>query len=358
MSPLRTDKTYQERSWLLAWLIFASCLPTAFAAEEAGTAIDTAGFWVSICLILVVSAVEAALSVLWTRVRVSSDGIHPCELSCRVCGRELWLYSINNETAKQLATNGLHSGFYFGTTNSMIVSGPGSEATYGSSDTTCSLCTGYERKRSNGVTEAVIDMYGSIALVPTILIRRFNPKTSLKGATSLVDNVRAFFSPGKYNLGRLMEHAVHLLVGLTDVSLGIAGLALNPGSPQKLYTTLKDPEAPMTFENYCTLFLMYWVLGALLYLCMLPMKRPKRSIQMFGWPGHIAFGLASLASVVLFALGCWKIDVARRNHRSWMAMLSYWIAGASAVSVPMCGFDMFDIFGVVGLGFMLNHTFN
>jgi hypothetical protein len=167
----------------------------------------------------------------------------------------------------------------------MMVSGPGREDTYRSSDTTCSLCTGCERKRSqriNGVTEAVIDMYGSIVLVPTIVIRRFNPMTSLKGPTSLVDNVRAFFSPGKDSLGRLMEHAVHLLVGLTDVSLGVAGLALNPGSPQKLYTTLKDPEAPMTFENYSTLFLIYWVLGALLYLCICQRRAPKGAYRCSG----------------------------------------------------------------------------
>lgn len=360
MSLLSTHRTYQKRSSLLAWLTFASCLHTASAAGGADDGVNTAGFWISFCLIFVVSAVEAAMSVLWTRVRVSSDGIHPCELSCRVCGREIKLGPVDDETAGQIAANGLSNGFFCGTTSSVSVSGPGGYSS-SSSDSTCSLCSGWETKhtqRINGVTECVIDMYGSIWLVPSLLIRRFNPTTSLEAPTSLVENVQAFFSPGKYSLRRLMEHAVHLLVGLTDVSLSVAGLALNPDSPRKLYATLKDPHGPMTFDDYFTLFLMSWLLGALLFLCMLPMKSSRRSIQMFGWPGIVAFVVASLASVVLFALGCWKIDIARRNHGSWTPMLSYWIAGASAISFPICGFEVFHVFGVIGLVLMLIHTFN
>jgi len=174
-----------------------------------------------------------------------------------------------------------------------------------------------------------------------------------------MDNVKDLVRPGTERIvWRGLQHAVHLLVGLTDVSLGVAGLALNPGSPQRLYDTLKDPKAPMTFENYSTLFLMYWLLGALLLLCMIPQRSARRSIQMFGWPGTIAFAVASLASVALFCLGCWKIDYARRHHTPWRPMLSYWIGGASAISFPMCGVEVFHTFGVVGLVFMLIHTFN
>lgn len=209
----------------------------------------------------------------------------------------------------------------------------------------------------DGASEAVIDKFGSIMLVPSLIIRRFNPTTSLQAPTGLIDNVRAFFRPGKYSIGRLFENAIHLIVGLADVSLGVASLILNPGSPKALYDTLKDPRAPITFENYSTLFLLYWLLGALLTLCMIPMRSDRRSIQMFGWPGGIAFVVASLASVVLFAVGCWKIDVARREHGPWTPMLSYWIGGASAISFPLCGLEVFHTFGVVGLVFMVMHTF-
>ena len=55
---------------------------------------------------------------------------------------------------------------------------------------------------------------------------------------------------------RLLEHTVDLLFSLMDLSLGVAVLALNPGSPRELYNTLDDPKAPMTFQNYATLFLL------------------------------------------------------------------------------------------------------
>ncbi len=115
----------------------------------------------------------------------------------------------------------------------------------------------------------------------------------------------------------MLEHTVHLLVGLTDVSLGVAGLAPVPGSPQGLYATLKDPIAPMTFENYSTLFLLYWLLGALLLVCMIRLRSERKSIQIFGWPRATAFAVASLASLVLFCLGCRKMDYARRNQTLW-----------------------------------------
>ncbi|KAK4238191.1 hypothetical protein C8A03DRAFT_33796 [Achaetomium macrosporum] len=165
---------------------------------SAAESVDTVGFWLGFILVFVISAVESAASIIWTRFRVSADGIHQCELSSRVCGREL----------------------------------------------------------------------------------RFNPNTGLEAPAGLVDNVKdlARFGKGK-PAGRALEHAVHLLVGLTDVSLGVARLALNSGSPQKLYDTLKDPTAPMTFESYLTLFLLYWLLGALLLICILPLHSKREGID-------------------------------------------------------------------------------
>jgi hypothetical protein len=114
----------------------------------------------------------------------------------------------------------------------------------------------------------------------------------------------------------------------------------------------------MTFQNYSTLFLIYWLLGAALLLCMIPQLSARRSIQMFAWPGAIAVAVAELASLALFFLGCWKIDYAMRDHTPWRPMLSYWIGGASAISFPMCGVEVFHTLGVVGLLFMLIYTFN
>ena len=212
--------------------------------------------------------------------------------------------------------------------------------------------------RGYGHTEAVIDQFGSLALVPSLLIRRFNPTMSLEAPSRLVNTVKDLVKPStEKTVVRVLEHAVDLIVSLTDVSLGVAGLALSPGSPQGLYDTLKDPKAPMTLQNYTTLFLLYWLLGAVLLLCMIPQRSARTSIQIFGWPGVIAFAVAGLASLVLFCLGCWKIDFARRHHTPWTPMLSYWISGASAVSFT-CGVDVFDVFGTVGLVLMLIHTFN
>lgn len=335
-------------------------LPVAFAASEsAASTVNTAGFWVGFTLLVITSLVEAVLSILWTRIRITSDGTRPCEISCRVCGREISLSAIDPNTAAKIAEDGLPVGFYTGTQSSVSYSSDFSHQKYGSAHG-CSTCGGFERKHSSvvdGASEVAIDKFGSIMLLATLIIRRFNPSTSLHAPTGLLDNVRVFFRPGKYSIGRLLENVIHLMVGLVDVSLGVAGLILNPGSPQALYDTLKDPRAPITFENYSTLFLLYWFLGALLALCMIPMRSSRRSVQMFGWPGVIAFAVASLASLVLFAVGCWKIDVARREHSPWTPMLSYWIGGASAISFPLFGIEVFHTFGVVGLVFMMMHTF-
>jgi len=69
----------------------------------------------------------------------------------------------------------------------------------------------------------------------------------------LVNNVKDLVSRStERTLGLALEHALHLLVGLTDVFLGVAGLALTPGSLQKVYDTLKDEKAPMTFRSPVT----------------------------------------------------------------------------------------------------------
>ena len=312
-------------------LLLTSLLPTASAAGAAGT-VDTSGFWLGFCLLVVVSAAESAASIIWTRIRVTSDGIHPPELSCRVCGREINATPIDPEQASEIAEGG----------------GGG----------TCGCFTSHTETDRRG-RNAVMDQFGSPSLVPSLLIRRFNPNMSLEAPARLVNNVKELVRSGtERNVVRVLEHVVDLLVSLTDVSLGVAGLALSPGSPQSLYSTLKDPKAPITFQNYTTLFLMYWLLGAVLLLCMIPQRSSRASIQIFGWPGLIAFAVAGLASLVLFGLGCWKIDFARRHHTPWTPMLSYWIGGASAISFPVCGVDAFAVFGTIGLVFMLKDTFN
>jgi len=331
------------------------------AAEGAAEAVDTAGFWVGFTLVFVISAVESAASVIWTRFRVTSDGIHPIELSCRVCGREIFLSIIDEDAATEIANEGMPAGCYSGSDSSVTASNMHSTMTRSRSDG-CSCCGGFESRHTEThgrVVEAVIDKFFSFMMAPTLLIRRFNPATGLSAPAGLVSNVKGLLKPDiKRTVGRMLEHGVHLFVGLVDISLGVAGLALKPESPQNLYDTLKDPSAPMTFENYLTLFLLYWLLGAVLLLCMIPLHSSRRSTQVFGWPGVILFLVAALASLVLFGLGCWKIDYARRHRAAWTPMLSYWIGGASGISFPLFGIEVFHVFGVVGLILMVKHTFS
>jgi len=261
-----------------------------------------------------------------------------------------------------LANKGAPAGCYTGSYSSIAFSSNDIVVSSRTTATGCSCCGGFEKRYSQldgGITEVVIDKFFSFMLVPTLLIRRFDPSMSLKASAGLVENVRGLLrSRKKRTVVQVVEHIVHLIVGLLDISLGLAGLALNPKSPQKLYAKLKDPKASITFEGYSTLFLLWWLLGAALTVCMIPLRSRRRSIQIFGWPGTIAFTVATLASAVLFFLGCWKIDYARRHHLPWTPMLSYWIGGASAISFPFCGVEVFHTFGVVGLVFMLIHTFN
>lgn len=316
----------------LPFLLLLLFLPPSLAAgDSTASNVDTVGFWLGFTLLVIVSSLEAAMSVIWTHIHMTSDGEHLPELSCRVCGREVVLATIDPETARTMADEGLGGGCacYF-TRNTSI---------------------------GGGKIEMTADMFCSMMLVPTLMVRRFNPLTSLKAPAELADNVRVFFKPRNHTVRRLLENGVSVIVGLMDVSLGVAGLALNSRSPGELYNALKDPKAPLTFENYSTLFLLYWLLGAVLFLCILPMRSKRRSLQIFGLPGAIAYGVAALGGVVLFALGCWKIDVARKAYEDWRPMLSYWIGGASSISFPFCGVEVFHTFGLVGLVFMLKHTF-
>jgi hypothetical protein len=134
---------------------------------------------------------------------------------------------------------------------------------------------------SGFVREVVIDKFCNPKLMPGLFIRRFNPTMSLHAPAGLVNNVMDLVKPDKdMTIGRMLERAVHLVVGLADFSLGAAGLAVNSRSPRRLYDTLKDPKAPMTFENYSTLFLLFWLLGVLLLLCMIPatQQEEKRTV--------------------------------------------------------------------------------
>lgn len=355
----------------LVTLLLTSLLPTASAAGAAGT-VHTSYFWLSFSLIVVISAVESAFSVIWTRIRITSDGIHPVERCCRVCGREITVSIIDPGKASEVTTRAGGCGYWRSRTVTQ---------TYGLTK------------------NVVIDQFGNLALVLSLLLRRFNPRTSMEAAARLVNTVKDLVTPStkqtsvqeleQHAVGfgilckersrvrifeqhavehvtpstdktvvRMLEHTVDLLFSLTDLSLGVAVLALNPGSPRELYNTLMDPKAPMTFQNYTTLFLLYWLLGAVLLLCILPQRSARASIRIFGWPEEIAFEVAGFASLVLFCLGCWKIDFARRHHTPWTPMLSYWISGASVVNSLEWRIDVLEVFGTVELVFMLIHTFN
>ena len=337
-------------------------LPSSSPAPSTAEAVDTAGFWLGFVLIFVVSAIETLAAILWTRWRVSSDGIHPCELSARVCGREILVAAIDNQTAEQIASEGMTSGFYSGRYSSVTQTGYGVETTHVENANGCSTCGGWERRRKQmhgNVLESVIDQFFGVQMVPTLLIRRFSPTTGILAPAGMVKNVKELVvSVGTEGFGRVLEHGVHLFVGLVDLGLGLAGLALNPEAPQKLYNTIKDPAAPMTFESYLTLFLLSWLLGAALLLCMIPLRSKQRSIQLFGWPGKIAMIMAMSANFALFGLGCWKMDVARREGTPWAPMLSYWIGGANAINFAPLGFELFHTFGVVGLIIITQHTFS
>ncbi|KAG0598208.1 hypothetical protein M758_12G054800 [Ceratodon purpureus] len=324
---------------LLFLLLLLSQLPPSLAAGGAAASnVDTVGFWLGFTLLVIVSSVEAVMSIIWTRLRItteeseSDDMNDRCEYSCRVCGREIFLIAIDPEVGRRMAEN---------------------VGVFG-----CCGCGGGESFVGNGKVEMRQDIYGGISLVPYLMIRRFNPAMSLEAAEGLVSNVRVFFKRGDSTVGLRLEHGVHMIVGLMDISLGVAGLAFNPRSPEALYTAIKDPKAPLTFENYSTLFLLYWLLGAVLLICMLPTRSKRISAKLiFGLPSGFAYGVACMASIVLFALGCWKIDVARKVHEDWTPMLSYWIGGATVISVPCCGLEPLHIFGLVGLVFMLKSTF-
>lgn len=345
-----------------AALCLLSLLPKASATPSAAAgAVDTVGLWLGFVLVFVVSATEALASIIWTQVRVTKDNVHPHEVSCRVCGRQMGLSNVDANSAQEIAKSGLPGGCYTGSISSVTYSSFDEVVAENSSGRGCSIFGGFETRQTRfheGIWEAVIDKHLSVMLVATLLIRRFNPSTGLLGAAGLLNNIKDLRKPKKNSTtAHVLEHSAHLLIGLIDISLGIAGLALNPSSPKMLYETLKDKEAPITFENYLTLFLLYWILGVVLLLSMIPLSSKSRSVQILGWPGFVAAAVASLANVVLFGLGCWKIDYARRHHLPWTPMLSYWIGGAGAIQFPIFGVEVFHTFGCIGLGLMLVHTF-
>ena len=315
----------------LVALFLTSLLPTVSATGAAGT-VDTPGFWVGFSLLVVISAAESAFSIIWTRIRFTFDGIHPCECSHQVCGREITVSSIDPQEAPQIAIGAAGRNFWWGAVET----------------------------KTDGLTKrVVIDRWCNPELVLTLLIRRFNHAMGMAAPARLANTVKDLVRPSKdKTVVQVYENVIDLLFSLTDVFLGIAVLALNPSSPQELYDTFKDPKAPMTFQNYTTLFMLYWLLGALFLSCTIPQRSARISLQIFGWPWAIAFAVTALANIALFAVGCWKIDFARRHHTPWMPMLSYWISGVSTYHYLLCGVDVFDAFGTVGLIFMLAHTFN
>ena len=304
-------------------------------SSTAAESVENVGFWVSFALIVGVSAVEALASMIWTRLRVkavtTADGEGYFEMSVRVCGREIMSGVIDHATAQDVAA----------------------QAGYG-------MCAIYSHVHVHNL-ETVADAFGSTSMVTMIAIRRFNPATSLAGASGLVNNFMELFheddDEDEDGDVHYLENVVHLLVGLVDISLGITGLVRIPSAPQKLVDTLRDVTAPMTLENYLTLLTLWWILGVLLLVSMLPLRIKVRKIQWFGCPGVVASCIASMASLGLFGLGCWKIDYARRNGLDWTPMLSYWIGGASAIQVPCCACEISSTFGFAGMVFMLLDTF-
>ena len=281
------------------------------------------------------STIRERIRITYNSIHPGENGIHPGERSCRVCGREIAVSPIHPKKASEIATRGAGGcGFPYLRTTTVTE--------------TCGL-----------KKETVIDQRYNLALVLNLLIRRFNPKMSLQAPARLVNTVKDLVGPRTDTIVvRAPEHAVDLLISLTDVSLAIAVLALNPSSPRELWDTIKDPKASMTFQNYTTLFLLYWLLGLMLLLCMMLRHSTRASIQISGWPGIIASAVSSSMIIALFCLGCWKIDFARRHHTPWTPMLSYWISGASKATFPERGVDLLNVFGTVCLAFMLKHTFH
>ena len=250
----------------------------------------------------------------------------------RVCGRVIYSRIIDYDTAQHLSYEIAEHGY---------AGGCGTKKTAG--------------------LNTVMDLHGNIAMVPTIAIRRFNPLMSLDGAKELVKNFMDLLEGGPPPVENVVHHpvenVVHIFVTLLDISLvSITGLVLIPASLQNLWDTLQDVSAPMTLDNYLTLFMLWWILGVLLLVAMLPLRSQERHIQLLGCPGLVVYVIAAMTSLVLFGLGCWKIDFARQNGLNWTPMLSYWIGGASSISCQ-CGFDVFQTFGFVGMVFMLLDTF-
>ena len=153
----------------------------AVAAASSGAAdnVNLGGYWMSFTLLVILSAVESALSFFWVRYQIVGDTTHPYELSMRICGRQIMLTTITEEEAADVAANGLAVGC--GGSSSSSLAFARNDRVYRGSETRrgCSTCGGFEKMQDqtfSGSREVVIDKFGSIGLVPTLFIRRFDPR--------------------------------------------------------------------------------------------------------------------------------------------------------------------------------------
>ncbi|EPS35527.1 hypothetical protein H072_11114 [Dactylellina haptotyla CBS 200.50] len=347
---------------LLSFLLLLSATP-ALASTGGGVTVDTTGFWFSFTLLVIISGIEALSSIIWMRIHISSDGIRPAKVSYWVCGREIDLGTGNNETEDAVVSSHYHhvasddkSDQYASDYSRAYPMGSSASSNSSFSPLTgITISHSYPRKDGS---DTVIDRFGCIKFVPYLLIRRFDPTTGLRSPINSFDVFCSLFRPSERSWGKLCKDLIHIVMALADISLGIAGLVLNPGAPGKLWDTIKDPYAPMSFENYSTLFLLYWILGVILGVFISPLRKQTLKRQYFGWPAVIIYGVASFANVVLLGLGQWKIGVARKEKMEWTPMLSYWIGAATGVSISVCGLELSHICGLIGLGFMLKHNFH
>ena len=157
-------------------------------SSTAAESIDSAGFWLSFVLIVGVSALEAFGSIIWTRICVVADGDQYREF-IYVCGHEVLSRAIGESVAIEIAESA-----------------------------NAGACGFYSSEVHNN--ETVIDMFGSLSFATSIAIRRFDPSESLQGPSELVKSFRELF--GGDDDVDYFGNIVHLLIGLVDISLGIA----------------------------------------------------------------------------------------------------------------------------------------
>ena len=279
---------------------------TTPSPSTAAHTVDLTSFWLSYTVIFLISSFEAFFSLLWTRLRVTSNphSPHPPELSRRVFGRELLVSTLTPQAARRLAVKGRLPMFPW----KLHSSEPdGYEKSFSHEKKGFSLNGGFFRVRAEvegDEVDATIDNWLDHGQIAPLVVRRFNPMASLKAPAGLVDNGRKLLGYGEYDGESTRGRVVHVLVGVADIGLGIVGLALDTSQVTGLFETLKDPAAPMTFQSYLVLFLLCQLLGAVLLVCMATVGERRRSLQLFGWPGMVAFGVAVVIHLGMFGLGC------------------------------------------------------